>query len=51
MRVHRELLVAERLPESARRGNVWKRRYREINEWEQYLVDNGISLVKVFLNL
>jgi hypothetical protein len=30
---------------------VWKRRYREINDWERYLTDNGIRIVKIFLNL
>jgi PPK2 family polyphosphate:nucleotide phosphotransferase len=51
VRVHPALLTAERLPASARTGGVWKRRYREINAWEHYLVDNGIRVVKVFLNL
>jgi PPK2 family polyphosphate:nucleotide phosphotransferase len=51
VRVHRELLAAEHLPQAARRDGVWKRRYREINAWERYLVDNGIRVVKVFLNL
>ena len=51
VRVHPELLTAERLPEGAKKGNVWRRRFREINDWEQYLVDNGIRVVKVFLNL
>jgi PPK2 family polyphosphate:nucleotide phosphotransferase len=51
VRVHPELLAAERLPPAALRGDVWKRRYREINDWEHYLVDNGIRIVKVFLNL
>ena len=51
VRVHPELLVAERLPKTARKGDVWKRRYREINAWEHYLVDNGIRVVKIFLNL
>ena len=31
--------------------SVWARRYREINEWERYLVDNGTRVVKVYLNL
>ena len=31
--------------------DVWKRRYREINDWERYLADNGIRVVKLFLNL
>src|SRR5438132_4112298 len=51
VRVHPELQVAERLPKTAREGNVWKRRYREINDWEHHLVDNGIRVVKIFLNL
>jgi PPK2 family polyphosphate:nucleotide phosphotransferase len=51
VRVHAESLAAERLPGPAHRGDIWKRRYREINEWEHHLVDNGISVVKVFLNL
>jgi PPK2 family polyphosphate:nucleotide phosphotransferase len=51
VRVHPELLAAQPLPENAKKGGVWKRRYREINEWEQYLVDNGVHVVKVFLNL
>ena len=32
-------------------GDVWKRRYREINDWERYLTDNGFRMVKLFLNL
>jgi len=27
------------------------RRYREINDWERYLADNGIHIVKVMLNV
>ena len=30
---------------------MWDRRYREINDWERYLTDNGFKLVKLFLNL
>ena len=30
---------------------IWHRRYREINDWERYLTDNGIRLVKLFLNV
>ena len=50
-RVHPEILEHQRLPAEARGGHVWKRRYREINDWERYLVDNGFRIVKVFLNL
>ncbi len=49
VRVHSALLAAERMP--AISGDVWARRYQEINDWEHYLVDNGIHVVKVMLNL
>ncbi len=51
VRVHPENLERERLPMEARRGDVWGRRYREINDWERRLVDNGIEMVKIFLNV
>ncbi|MGO9906774.1 MAG: polyphosphate kinase 2 family protein [Solirubrobacteraceae bacterium] len=51
VRVHPELLEPQRLPSAMTQGNIWKRRYSEINEWERYLVDNGIRIVKLFLNL
>jgi PPK2 family polyphosphate:nucleotide phosphotransferase len=51
VRVHPENLDRQRLPAPARGKNVWRRRYREINEWEHYLSDNGFRIVKLFLNL
>ena len=51
VRVHPENLDRERLPPAAKKGDVWKRRYREINDWERYLTDNGFRIVKLFLNL
>ena len=51
VRVHEDLLAAERMPAAARSGDVWARRFREINDWERYLVDNGIAVVKIMLNL
>ena len=51
VRVHPELLDSERLPKNAKGKDVWKRRYREINDWERYLTDNGIKVVKIFLNI
>jgi PPK2 family polyphosphate:nucleotide phosphotransferase len=50
VRVHQDLLTAERMPEAGD-TSVWDRRYREINDWERYLVDNGIHVVKIMLNL
>jgi PPK2 family polyphosphate:nucleotide phosphotransferase len=51
VRVHPELLAGERLPAAARKDGVWARRYREINDWERYLVGNGIHVVKIMLNV
>ncbi|MER5977143.1 polyphosphate kinase 2 family protein [Streptomyces sp. NPDC001857] len=51
VRVHPELLARQRLPESARGPGVWKRRYREINDWERHLEDSGFKVVKILLNL
>ncbi len=51
VRVHPENLDRQRLPRSAKGKGVWDRRYREINDWEHYLTDNGIMVVKLFLNL
>ncbi len=51
VRVHPENLDRQKLPKASKKGNVWKRRYREINDWERYLTENGFRIVKVFLNL
>src|SRR6516225_5038235 len=51
VRVHKDLLAAERMPAAAGDHGLWDRRYREINDWERYLVDNGIHVVKIMLNL
>jgi len=51
VRVHPEVLDRQKLPASALSGHLWHRRYREINDWERYLSDNGFKIVKLFLNL
>ena len=51
VRVHPENLTRQKLPATSKRGDVWERRHREINDWERYLTDNGIKVVKLFLNL
>jgi PPK2 family polyphosphate:nucleotide phosphotransferase len=51
VRVHPEILDRQKLPPEARGDGIWKRRYHEINDWEHYLTDNGITVVKLFLNL
>jgi PPK2 family polyphosphate:nucleotide phosphotransferase len=51
VRVHPQILEAQRLPPAARGDDVWERRYRQINDWERFLVENGFPVVKLFLNL
>src|SRR4051812_18798646 len=51
VRVHQEFLARQRLPGASTGPDVWDRRFREINDWERYLTDNGIKVVKLFLNL
>jgi polyphosphate kinase 2 (PPK2 family) len=51
VRVRPENLDRQRLPEVATGPHVWQHRYRDINNWERYLSDNGINALKLFLNL
>ncbi len=51
VRVHPDFLDGQRLPPSATKGDIWRRRFREINAWEKTLVDNGFPFVKIFLHL
>jgi PPK2 family polyphosphate:nucleotide phosphotransferase len=48
-RVHPELLLKQNLPPGTDKKKIWKQRYEEINNFEQYLVDNGIIVLKFFL--
>ena len=52
VRVHPEILQAQRLPAEVMRGSgIWKRRYRSITEFEDHLHGNGTRIVKFFLHL
>ena len=51
VRVHPGVLDREKLPPEFAGDDVWQRRYRQINDWERYLTENGIRVVKLFLNL
>lgn len=50
VRVHPELLDHQKIPPVARE-NIWKRRYQQINDMEKYLSENGIVILKFFLNV
>lgn len=51
VRVHPQLLERQRLPAEARTQEIWKSRFEAINNFENYLVANGIVVVKFFLNV
>jgi PPK2 family polyphosphate:nucleotide phosphotransferase len=51
VRVHPEYLERQQLPPVLNDQDIWNRRYQEINNFERYLVDNGIIVLKFFLNV
>jgi PPK2 family polyphosphate:nucleotide phosphotransferase len=51
VRVHPELLAAQRLPPETNAKRLWKHRFDDINHFEKYLARNGIVVLKFFLNL
>src|SRR5246500_4069845 len=51
VRVHPELLQAERIPPSLVTKDVWKERFEDIRAFERYMTRNGIVIRKFFLNL
>jgi len=50
-RVHPERLERQKLPDEAKGEGLWARRFRHINNFEQYLLENGIHVLKFYLNL
>jgi PPK2 family polyphosphate:nucleotide phosphotransferase len=50
-RVHPKILEAQQLPERAKHKKIWKDRFDHINNFERYLVENGIIVIKFFLNV
>jgi PPK2 family polyphosphate:nucleotide phosphotransferase len=51
VRVHPEFLENEKLPIKPKGKDFWKERYKDINAFEQYLVRNGVVVLKFFLNV
>ncbi len=49
VRVHPEFLAKQRMPRVD--DDIWKRRFKEINNFERYLTDNGTVVLKFFLHL
>lgn len=51
VRVHPEILAGQHLPVRLKDGDIWKRRFREIKNFEKYLQANGFLVLKFFLNV
>jgi PPK2 family polyphosphate:nucleotide phosphotransferase len=50
VRVH-ELLKNEKIPQKFITKDIWKMRYKQINNFEQYLYETGTFIVKFFLHI
>ncbi len=55
VKVHPEFLLRQRLPGVAKVEDAghhfWKNRYRQINDLEKHLIENGTIILKFFLNV
>lgn len=51
VRVHREILTAQKLPSELVTGDIWKQRFRDIRAFEDYLGRNGTVVRKFFLHV
>lgn len=51
VRVHQEYLAGQKLPEKVRTKDLWKQRFQDISNFERYLTNNGIVVLKFFLHV
>jgi len=51
VRVHKEILAAERLADGLSDDKIWKHRYQSIRNFERHLHRNGTRIIKFFLHL
>jgi PPK2 family polyphosphate:nucleotide phosphotransferase len=51
VRVHPEILNAQRIPGAKPTDKLWQARYEDINEFERHLVRNGTVILKFFLHV
>jgi PPK2 family polyphosphate:nucleotide phosphotransferase len=51
VRVHPAILQGQNLPPELIDDAIWQRRFEEMRTFEKYLVNNGIEVVKIFLNV
>ncbi len=51
VRVHEEYLAGQKIPGKLIDKNIWNNRLDDIKNFEKYLNNNGILIVKIFLNV
>ena len=51
VRVHPEILAAQKIPASLVSKSIWRDRFEDINAMEQYLSRNGVLIRKFFLHV
>jgi PPK2 family polyphosphate:nucleotide phosphotransferase len=51
VRVHPEFLAKQKIPPALVTKKIWKQRFEDIRNFEQYLSRNGVVVRKFFLNL
>jgi PPK2 family polyphosphate:nucleotide phosphotransferase len=52
VRVHRGYLESQQLPDAVKKDkDIWKKRFKQIRNWEDMLAENGTHVVKFFLNV
>jgi len=51
VRVHPEFLASQKLPPRLVTKDVWKQRFEDIRDFEQYLAHNGVVVLKFFLHV
>ncbi len=52
VKVHPEILENyQKIPDELKGNDVWKKRYQDIKHFEDYLANNGIVVIKFFLNV
>lgn len=49
-RIH-NLVEEKEKPDDAEEKNLWHTRYRQINDYERYLTENGFHVIKFFFNM
>ena len=50
VRVH-NLVKYQKIPDKFNNKKIWKQRFQQINEYEKYLYENGIVIIKFFLHV